>query len=355
MNALVKRHKMTMIRDLTLASALVSLVFPAFGAETPAKENPKLNQAATCAALVAAAQTNQIPIDQIGPWSDATALQPGDSVTFLGTFTEKKKQSQWLIYVKAAAPDPRQKPAKKPEPLVVNFFDSPITFQSKPVPAKLRMLGPFAADGTGKAPKQEKKDEEFALDENFLSLGLDQAAAALRHWSQATNTLHVGSADAPAAKDKKRKSRADTSTLTPAEKRAISAAVPALASYLEIIGNTEGLEDLMMKVVKLPSVWSMIKNVGVQPDFSFGNDSLPSPADPKDWNLPESTPVYYFPCLLRLNEQPSVKITLVVTAPRPPLLTCGGVVGLLAEKADDEETYLTLRVVSAKCNTAAGR
>jgi hypothetical protein len=51
--------------------------------------------------------------------------------------------------------------------------------------------------------------------------------------------------------------------------------------------------------------------------------------------------------LFELNNDNVFNVTLVVTAPRPPLLACGGVIGLLAEKAGDKDTYLTLRIVSA--------
>jgi hypothetical protein len=52
--------------------------------------------------------------------------------------------------------------------------------------------------------------------------------------------------------------------------------------------------------------------------------------------------------LLDLNNDEPFSVTLVVTAPRPPLLECGGVIGLLAEKSGDKDTYLTLRIVSAR-------
>jgi len=44
---------------------------------------------------------------------------------------------------------------------------------------------------------------------------------------------------------------------------------------------------------------------------------------------------------------------LVVTRPKPPFLACAGVVGLLAERPGDPETYLTLRVLSARAALAA--
>jgi CRISPR system Cascade subunit CasD len=41
-------------------------------------------------------------------------------------------------------------------------------------------------------------------------------------------------------------------------------------------------------------------------------------------------PVYHFPLRLELNQRPALNVTLVVTTPDPPLLACGGIVGLLA-------------------------
>jgi hypothetical protein len=134
--------------------------------------------------------------------------------------------------------------------------------------------------------------------------------------------------------------------LTPAEKRAISGAVPTLMSYFDIVEHTEGLEDLLFKLVKMPSLWSIVRHGGVEAGLQIGKKA--SEANSTDWNLPTSVPVYYLPCTFTLNGQPAVNITMVVTSPHPPLLICGGVIALLAERPGDSETYMTLRVISAK-------
>jgi hypothetical protein len=92
----------------------------------------------------------------------------------------------------------------------------------------------------------------------------------------------------------------------------------------------------------------MIKHRGVDVNFTFGNGIAPSVADPTDWNLPVSAPAYYFPWLVLLNGQPALKITLVTTRPRPPLLICGGVVGVLLERIGDDETFMTMRLIRAE-------
>src|SRR5262249_17010584 len=160
----------------------------------------------------------------------------------------------------AAAPDPKKQPEKKPEPMRVNLFGTPISFESKPVPAKLRMLGPFAVTNMSSSLKPQLRNAQFSLNESFLGLGLDQAAAVMWHRSQMTNLdKSIGGTNASAK-------------LTPEEQRAISGSVPALMSYFEIVQHTEGLGDLLMKVVKLPSLWSVVRHAGVTADL-YANEA----------------------------------------------------------------------------------
>lgn len=236
--------------------------------------------------------------------------------------------------------------------MVVNLFGAPISFESKPVPATLRMLGPFAMAGSSKQLKPQVLNEQFSLNESFLGLGLEQAAEVVYQRNQKTHAIQASSSTNSVARDDKTANASNTNAspkLTPEQKRAISGAVPALMSYFEIVQHTEGLEDLLLKLVKLPSVWSIVRHVGVTADFGFGKEAYP--ANPADWNLPASVPVYYLPCVFRLNGQTALKVTLVVTVPHPPLLISGGIIGLLAERPGDDGTYMTLRIISARHQT----
>lgn len=316
------------------------IVLPWFALTAPGADlsgRDKLKSIPACSNLVTVANLNHIPLEEMSAPSGGTnALRPGDSATVLLTFVQKAKQTQWLLYFETVAPDPA-KAAAKPSKFVVNSrFGPPMKFRSMPTPAKLRMFGPFAAAGFTKSPKPEDRTEKFLLNEGFLALGLDQAAALLYRWGQTTNFDKAATSEALLAMKP-----------TEAEQRALCATFPALFSYFNIVQHTEGLESLLRKLIELPSLWSMIRHRGVHADFSFGNGASPSTVNPADWNLPPDAPVFHFPWLLRLNDQPALKITLVVTRPRPPLLICGGVVGVLAEKIGDDETYMTLRVISA--------
>ncbi len=288
---------------------------------------PKFKTVPICAAIVTAAATNHIPLTGIDPPLTTNILHSGDSVTILGTMFHKKKEAQWLLYVRAES---QEKITSNQPPMVVNMFKRRFSFPSKPVPASLRMLGPFNASSDKMQLKPSEQTAHFMLNESFLGIGLERAAAIVRRQRLMTNA-------APASK------------LTPDEQQALAGALPAITSYLEIVQHTDGLEDLLFQLLKPPSVWSVVTHLGVKTALEIMRTAVP--ANPTDWDLPPDTPIYYLPCFLRMNNQSVLKITLVVTAPNPPRLICGGVVGLIAERIGDNETYMTLRVVSAKCKS----
>src|SRR5438270_3368497 len=101
---------------------------------------------------------------------------------------------------------------------------------------------------------------------------------------------------------------------------------PALLLYFNFAQYTSGLQYIFFKVVEMPSVWSMVRHVGVTANLKFETEQLRA-ADAFAWDASEHAGVYYFPISLELNDQPALKLTLVVTAPKSPLLGCGGIVG----------------------------
>jgi 23S rRNA maturation mini-RNase III len=303
---------------------------------------PKLRAIPACAAVAAAASTNSIPIAGTDPQLATNLLHSGDSVTILGTIFLKKKEAQWLLYIEAEKPGIN---VTNGPPFVMEMFGRKMSFESKQVPAKLQLLGPFEVSGNSH-PKFQHQTAELTLNESFLGLGLERAAAVI--YNQLTNSTSADNSKLTNRSGQISNPK-NNKKLTPEEQRAVAGSIPALMSYLRIVEHTEGLEDLLYKLVKLPSPWSIVRHLGVNAGIYFGREALP--ANPADWNLPPKTPVYYLPCDILINDQPAARITLVVTTPNPPRLVCAGVVGVLAEKAGDDETYMTLRVISARCQT----
>lgn len=356
------------------AVLMMSLVFialklfapPLCGADTAPGPFSRLDSVSPFPAAVAVAQANHIPLELLDPPAAIdTKITPGDSITALVTLSQKgAPRTQWLLYLQAVEPGPKEKTGKPLAPMVSfsscgNRFD----FASSPALVSLRSIGPFIEPRTdSKPPVLQDKATRFTVDQGFLGIGLDRAAAALHRTVQSGKPGGFDFRDTPFSKAETEQSRmlAQTVHLTSDEERALSGMIPALSSYFDIVQQTGGLNDVFSKVVNTPSVWSVIWNAGVQTSMVIQSDRV-APADAATWGLPPHTPVYSFPMLLELNKDGAFNVTLVVTAPRSPLLTCGGVIGLLAEKTGDKDTYLTLRIVSAHssrvrtvCQTTSG-
>ena len=328
-----------------LASAAVAL-----RAGDMAPDFAKLAPVAACPSLVDAARAADLPLAGIDPPGEAGSLKPGDSVTALVTLFEKGRQpAQWLLEVKAAAPYATEKPGKPRAPSVwYTTAGDKLEFASSQSPVNLLLLGPFAEAG-GKSPRAKEQKARFTLDKGFLGLGFDEAAAAIVRMRQAklTNQFEASPEPFTPAQIAAGKKAVAALGLTPTEQRALAGLGPALLSYFELVQHTPGLDRLFYKVVDLPSVWSIVRHVGTKASLELEPEHF-APLDTAAWGLPTKPPGYAFPMAFRLNGQPALTVTLVVAPPRPPLLACGGIIGLLAEKPSEKETYLTLRILSAR-------
>jgi hypothetical protein len=312
----------------------------------------KIHATPPCPEVLAAARANEIPVDQIDSLAETKKLHPGDSITALITLNEKGKRcTQWLLYLKVSTND---KPAssnadaaaRTSTRTVYASTGGKLEFRSQPVPVTLRTLGPFDASPRKRSIKPHDKTAHFALDEGFLALGLDNAAVAVSRLKQTKVKGSFSFSDHPFSEADIARNREATRAvqLTSDEQRALAGAGPALNSYLHIVQRTEGLSDILIELIDLPSMWSLVRK-GVNVQFRFLNEHL-GPVDDSAWNL--TLPIYSVPTALEINKHRALNITFVATAARPPLLPCAGVVALLAEKPRDKDTYLTLRILSAR-------
>jgi hypothetical protein len=305
--------------------------------------------------LRAAAKTLRIPLDGIHPSTKSGAFASGDSVTALITLHQKgNRRSQWLVYFKIVGNTNSAKPAR---PLVFytstgSRFEFPQTYAA----FRIRSLGPYV-DSTSiwGSPVPKDKSAAVSINEGFLGLGMDKGAAAIyrlhlaRQKMQITN-FNFSISEKPFKAERINGDRKFAARLqiTPGEERALAGWYPAINSYFDSVGQTPNLDTIMLKVIRLPSVWSIVKHAGIEPDFKIGFDDIAPVAMPAGWDLPGHAPVYKLPLSLTLNGEPAINATLFVTDPHPPLLTCGGIIGFLAEDPVDKENYITLRIISAQ-------
>jgi len=311
----------------------------------------KFRPVQACPAVVAWAETKKIPLNRIDSAVDGESLNPGDSITGLVTLHEKgARQMQWIVNSEIVTPGPKDDLGKKTDSVAFyTTLGNKFEFKSAPVMVNVRTIGPFVEPGDKRKPKLEEQSARFPLDKGYLSLGLDRAVAAVLKFKD--NKEHgnfvFGSKPFSESKIAKGRKLAEMTHITSEDERALCGSCPALLSYFDLVQHTPGLQDICVKVVDMPSVWSMIRHVGVTANLIFETEQFRA-ADSFAWEPAGNAPVFYFPMLLELNKQPALKVTFVVTSPKPPLLGCGGIVGMLAERPGEKETYLTLRVVSAK-------
>jgi hypothetical protein len=335
----------------------VSLVLALFAVTSSAsaeQQSPRPVSIFPCPAVVAAARAKNIPLEKIDPPGETGVLSLGDSVTVLVTLRQKDdRRTQWLLYVETMPRGAKEQSARPASPMVLySCSGRKFEYASAPAPVRMETLGPFTASGAKKSKPQEY-DTRFTLDKGFLGLGLEQAAAAVSRLKEANAKGTLWFRNTPLSDveiERNRKSLGNI-RLSAEEERALGGSCPALMSYLNIVKHTEHLKDILFQLVDLPSVWSMVRHGGVNANLSILQDHL-TRADGTAWGLPDSRPLYDMPVVIELNKQPALKVTLTVATPLPPLLACGGIVGFVAERPGDKETYLTVRVISARHSTA---
>jgi hypothetical protein len=294
------------------------------------------------------AKANGIPISGIDRLSPSDTLRAGDSVTALVTLAEKSgKKSQWFLYTQVSAP-----PGNSNGVMVIhNTFGNKFEFPSFPTPVTLRTIGPFVeVDGKSKAAKLHDDKASFKLDKGYLSLGLDSAAAAIarNEGSKQHGTFASGTRPFPADQIKKSKESAVEWAVTPAEERALGGSYPALLSYFDVVQHTEGLENILMQVLDRPSLFSLARNLGIRSVGFSWKQARKSSVPPSAWGMADEAPIYEIPMVLMLNDHPSLEFIMIVTAPRPPLLTSAGIIGVIAQKPGKKEPELTIRIISGR-------
>ena len=311
--------------------------------------------------LRAVAKTKDIPLEGIGP-VNATNILPGDSLTALITLHQKRNRlTQWLVSfeVVAVSNQPASQPAK---PVVLyNSMGDKFEFPRAPVTLRIRTVGPYVnSTSIWGAPAPKDNYGHISVNGTFLVLGMEGGMATLYRLNPAIQTWatnfdpQIAEKPFPDATVRKNQKFAALLHITPQERRALAVGEPALMSYFQSIGETPNLENILWRVISLPSFWSIVKHRGVTVSLDFDVQHIRPVPLPAGWDLPGQSPVYSLPLSLTLNEKPALYVTLIITSPSPSLVACGGIVGFLAQNPSDNENYLTFRIISAQRGKRAG-
>jgi hypothetical protein len=342
--------------------SLALLAAQAVNADMATNFVAKLAPVPPCPACQAAARANGIPWSGINPLAQTNALTPGDSETTLITLHEKgQPNTQWLLYFQAVAGTNTALP-KPDNPMVLyTSTGGKYEFTNWPATIRVRTLGPFTEPRLirgrpGNQPVLKDKSARVTVDQGLLGLGLDQTVAALYRINTFEKQNHnkirfnFGISDQAfgSAEIRREHAAAELMHMTPQEERAMAGGFPALYGYFSSVQETPELDTILFKVLSLPGVWSLVKNLGLSAGLAVGSPrNRVGPLSLPDWGLSSRASLYALPVEVTLNRHHALTLTLIVTAPHPPFLVCGGIVGFLAENPDDPENYLMLRVINA--------
>jgi hypothetical protein len=325
------------VRLAVLLYALSMAITPMRGADAALEWGP-------LPSVIAAAQANGIPLKEMDSFVATNTINPGDSLTVLVTLREKgNRRTQWLIYFKAAAPTGEEQARESTNTTVIyNSLGTKLKFVSSPAFVTVRTLGPYAEPGAQKERKANDTTARISLDKGFLALGLDQAAAALMRLRDDSDFKRIfawGAKPFNETRIEEARKFVDVWKLLPEEERAIGGSQPALLSYLQTVHSTPGLQDILAKLVKLPSAWSLARHGGVSSvAFQWKPDRI---------ELGKKR-MYTVPMVLEVNKQPALHLVLIVAKPQPPILSSAGIISLVARRPGDEETILMLQLMSAR-------
>lgn len=322
----------------------------------------KLEPVAPFDALRAAATAGGIPLENIDPPVSGSAVSPGDCMTALLTLHKKGRlPMQWLVCFQATN-GAKQVAREETSPMVMyTSTGNKFEFARSLVGLRVRTIGPFAGPEVPHQPVFQDKCALLSVNKDYLSIGFDRGAAAAFRWDNFNpkqdaddfmRSFSFGHAPFGSSQVDYDRKLAARLSVTPEEERSVVGWIPALTSYFDTVQQTPNLRSILMEVMDKPSFWSVVRNLGVTASMGLSYDNV-GPLSPAVQGFPSSTPIYSLSAVVNINDRQALNLTMIAAAPRPPLLICGGIVGLLAENPEDADNYLTVRVVSAHCGSGA--
>jgi hypothetical protein len=325
----------------SLGFAVAAWPIPSAGAVAPA---PDFAQPLPAIAALAAEQ--HLPLTGIDPFSEKPELRAGDFVTVLFTLTQGDTHRQWLAEFRAVelTAAERSAPAIENRTMYTSTGQK-FEFTSHLAALDLQMFGPVEPNQPA-ATAARKQQAHLLVRADFLSAGFNRFCEIVLRLPEARRGFPylISNTPFPSARIARDKSIADANGLLTDDERAIAALGPALDEYLQIAEHTPGLKELVFTVADLPAIWRWL--TGGQTGFYFDSSQM-AQLDGAAWGLP-GTPVYRAPFTYWLNGTHAMKGVFFFAVPKPPLLTCAGIVALQVESPKHPEKRLELRVLTAR-------
>jgi len=341
-----------------LRSGLFAACFAArllLAADAPLPTRDPLTDLPINPALQAYAGAHAIPLQGIDRTGADPVARPGDEVILLLALQQPAGFDQWLVRLRYEKPDAnRGENRALPEDRIYTSTGLDLHYPNSPAALEVEFIGPFPA---ATSPQQKPaatavKTARAVVSAESLRQGMAEYARSsleIRERLQAAgiaNPKYFGSSNKlSAAETAAGREAAAAFQLSPAEERLAFSVVFSLRSFFMAASGIPACADLMEKVIQKPSLWSLATNLGLNTNFKYGWHHVQAvPADRVD----VSTPAYFIPVQLSLNDRLAVKATFVATLPQPPLQTSAGILAICAEHPTDDTKRLFIRVLSAR-------
>ena len=301
------------------------------------------------AAIIELAVARHIPLDGIDPARDLQVLRAGDAITLLFTLVENGHEQQWLAEVKVVALGDKERREKPSDAVIYSGSGHEFHLVSTSAAFALRMFGPFQG-GTAPATHMstdEEKDAKFTVKEDFLSFGFDRMCEVALRLRKTGREINLGFATGPFSKDQVAwgKQWVQDTGFTPDDELTCAKQGFATVEFLSLAQHTPGLQDIVKATVEMPSVWSALRKMDFGLWFTCDWKNLVR-LDGANQGL--AAPVYSLPFALTMFGSHVANGAWLVTAARPPLLMCSGVVGLVVMPPNNKDKRLEMRVIAAR-------
>lgn len=333
-------------KTITVRPVLQEILSLKVGTPHPAFDmplRPDFHFVPPLASLVRRAETLSIPVTPLARPREDGFMQKGDTVTALVTSVDEGKIQQWLVLFAGNELKPQEKKAERKVPVLFTTSGRELRFGSTPAGVAIRTVGPFNANGKDDGVRDEWSGAIVTRD--YLVLGFDSTALAMRKLAAAGGTSLGFSSRPPSEKEKAEANRArlEAAGIGLEDERAFAGGTMAMADFFRIAAQTPGVRDVLRQMLDIS-----FKDLLKSPQININIQAEVEDSTPEFWGLLPDEPCRTFCFRIDLNGVPRLMCRVAATRPMRPLQTVAGVVGIAASRVDGSGPHVMVRVLSAR-------
>lgn len=314
---------------------------------------PRAPHAPPFPATAALAQARDIPIDGFDPAREEKLLHSGDAVTALFTLREGNQRQQWLAEIKIVPLTVAEQSAPPRDQTIYTQTGREFRLASASAAFALRMFGPIRETDAPSARIREKT-ARFLVQQDYLSFGWDRMGELVLRLREIGQEIKLGVATGKFSDDQiawGKKWAAETG-FTGEDEMVCAKQGFAQVEFLTLADRTPGFRDIAKASIDMPSMISALvtRKFGIWFNYDWKNVARHEAAE---LGLSCDSPLYSLPFSLTMFGKHVANGTWLTTEPKPPLLTCGGVLGLVIRPPNRNDKQLELRIIAARNGPAS--